>query len=617
MRPLNKIQFLAGYWLIWTGLFEAARAVFIVYNYKYRGAAEIPDLMTAFLSGLRMDISAATYIIAPCSLMMIPGAWMQAGKLKAMMKYYSYIVLIPVLLVILCDLPAYGAWGFRLDVTPLKYLKSPSEALASVSHLPVFTLLAATALAYYLLCRIFSLYINSKGSLLERDKNPTLSLLLILIFSGLLIIPARGGLQLAPLNQSSVYKSRHHFVNISSLNAPWNFIHSLGYGIQEDSNPFSNLPYSEAVSIRNSLFEEKGSLIRLIDSAKKRPNIILITWESFTYKALGLKRSEVPVVPHFEKMAREGLFFTDLYATGDRTEKGVLGILSGYPALPTVNMMRMAEKHNRLNTLPEVFSDYGYKSCFYYGGEIEFANMKSYLLEAGFSSIIDKNDFEERDLNSKWGAHDHVVASRIKSDLDSIKPPFFINWLTLSSHEPFETGMPEVIRGSDDESKFLNTLHYADSVIYDLIRYCQTKSWWDNTVIIIIGDHGHRMPATGKRADDFRTPMLWLGGALAEKGKINNSVMNQTDIASTLAGQLGMQSTFTWSKNMGRNNPNEWAYFTFKNGFGWVEPGKRLVYDNVGKRMIESEGMINNEILKKGFALQQLTYDDFLEIGDK
>src|SRR5205085_2909578 len=110
------------------------------------------------------------------------------------------------------------------------------------------------------------------------------------------------------------------------------------------------------------------------------------------------------------------------------------------------------------------------------------------------------------DQNSKWGAHDNVVKDKIIADLSKKQQPFFITWLTLTSHEPFETPVKTVIEGKDDESLFLNSLHFTDSTIYEFVQQCKSEPSWNNTIIIITADHGHRLPVTGKQVDDFKIP---------------------------------------------------------------------------------------------------------------
>src|SRR5690606_12725981 len=114
-----------------------------------------------------------------------------------------------------------------------------------------------------------------------------------------------------------------------------------------------------------------------------------------------------------------------------------------------------------------------YEAGFYYGGEPEFANIKSYLLHAGFDPITGKGSFAKKDMNSKWGAHDGVVMERMMKELAVTRQPFFTTWLTLTSHEPFETPVPVVFEGKDNTTRFLNSHHYTDSVVGTLIDRCR------------------------------------------------------------------------------------------------------------------------------------------------
>ncbi|MCR6720928.1 MAG: sulfatase-like hydrolase/transferase [Chitinophagaceae bacterium] len=143
------------------------------------------------------------------------------------------------------------------------------------------------------------------------------------------------------------------------------------------------------------------------------------------------------MTPRFNQLLNEGIYFDNLYASGDRTNKGVPAVLSGYPAMPNTTIIHNPAKSAKLNTLTQELAAKGYTTSFIYGGEPEFANIKSYLVHAGFNTILGRNDFSEKDMNSKWGAHDGVVMERVMKELEQQTSPFFTTWLTLSSHEPF------------------------------------------------------------------------------------------------------------------------------------------------------------------------------------
>ncbi|RYG22642.1 MAG: LTA synthase family protein, partial [Chitinophagaceae bacterium] len=332
-------------------------------------------------------------------------------------------------------------------------------------------------------------------------------------------------------------------------------------------------------------------------------------WESFTEKALHVSINQQEVTPQFNRLKKEGIYFSNMYASGDRTYKGLPAIFSGYPAMPNTTIIHSPSKSIKLEVLSRLFKEKGYATPFFYGGEPEFANIKSYLLQGGFDPIIGKNDFDDKDMNSKWGAHDGVVMKRVLEDLNKETKPFFAAWLTLTSHEPFETPVPIVFKGTDTKTKFLNSLQYTDQVVGEFIDSCKRQPWWNNTIVIITGDHGHLLPETGHRADDFRTPMLWLGGALAQKGIVIDKPVSQLDIAATISAQFGFdQAKFPFSKNVFNPFTKPWAFFTFNDGFGFVDSSGRLVYDNIGKRPIEREGNSGPGQVRAGKAMMETVY---------
>ena len=609
-----KFRFVLRYWLSWILIFEIARIIFLLYNFREVKQHDFFTILKSLLYGLRMDASMASYITIPVCLFCMAGIFIRYFNMSGIYKIYTAIILFPVLLIIYCDLPAFNAWGQRLDAAPLKYLSSPKEAWASVSNLPVFWIFLFLLLNYFVAYRFFARMIEEKFEVYQKQQHRVLQLVILILFSAALIIPLRGGFQLAPLNQSSVYYSNDNFANLSAINVTWNFMHSISHHTSSSENPFAYLDKNESRSLKDGLLLQQGTTEKLIDlTATPNPNIILVVWESFTEKAIHTTKDGIEVTPGFNQLKKEGIYFPDIYATGDRTDKGIVGILSGYPAQPTTSIIKIPQKANKLPNLVKLFADKGFHTSFYYGGELEFANMKAYLMGCRFGNYVSKDAFDTKDQNSKWGAHDGVVKNRIVKDLPAFKSPFFLTWLTLSSHEPYETPVPAVIDGKDDESRFLNSLHYADSSVFAFVQYCKTQPFWQNTIMIIVADHGHRLPQTGSRIDDFKIPVLWLGGALKQKGIVINKTASQLDIAATLVQQTGFTTNpFPWSRNLLAGG-SQWAYFCFNNGFGYVEPSKYYLFDNVGKQPMDKNGTLQESDFKKGKSIQQESFTDYLE----
>ncbi len=609
----SKLKFIFLYLLGWVLLFDLLRAVFLLYHYSKTSALGSRDIAGSFFYGLRMDLSVAAYVTIPVILFALLALAIPLFRKQLLYKWYTFLVLLIIATVALADLEIYKAWGFRIDSTPLKFLGTPREAFASISHLPLVLIgivFIAVSIGLFFLSRVYLRRIFFR----EQNRGRIVTAIVLLVLAGSMIIPIRGGLQLAPLNQSSVYFSTNNFANHAAINASWNFIHSLFSKGNPRTNPYKYNNLAVAQQQADSLFRRSGEnpfYVRFDTAAPT--NVILIIWESFTQKAVDLVVDGKEVTPGFNKLLREGIYFTHMYASGDRTNKGIPAILSGYPAMPNTTIIHSPNKSVKLNVLSQTFAGHGYSTPFFYGGEPEFANIKSYLLHGGFNPIIGRDDFAAGDMNSKWGAHDGIVATRVLNDLNKTKQPFFATWLTLSSHEPFETPVPVVIKGKDNTAQFLNSLHYADQSVADFIANCKKQDWWKNTLVVITGDHGHPLPETGNKVDEFRIPMLWLGGALTQDSLMVDKIMSQLDIPITLMGQAGWKNgDFPYSKDALDPEVRPWAFFTFNNGFGYVDSSGTSVFDNVGKRLIGDPQPGGERRVDAGKALMQVFYEDFL-----
>ncbi len=595
-------------------LFELARVVFLLANFGQAKLMGWANLLGTLGWGLRMDMSMAVYISLPVVIITLLSVFIFRLQNATVYKIYTGIVLFLVLLLTGIDINIFDAWGYRLDASPLNYLKNPKEAWASMSHLPVGWIMLAFFVLFIFVVRVFNKFIQRAVDRFTVPAKKLITVVAILVITGLFIIPLRGGLQLAPLNQSSVYFSGNNFANQSAINAVWNFMHSVTHKTDATTNPFAYLDVKEAQVLKDSLFVQGNRNENILQlPANTKPNIIFIVWESFTEKATHLQRDGKAVTPKFNELKKEGIYFSNIYATGDRTDKGIVGVLSGYPAQPTTSIVKTPVKANKLPMISSTLASNGYNTSFYYGGELEFANMKAYLLGGNFKKFTSKWDFRPEDQNSKWGAHDGVVMKKVLEGLNKETTPFFCTWLTLSSHEPFEVPVPTIFEGKDEASLFLNSLHYTDKVVYDFIEQCKKQAWWSNTLVVIVADHGHRQPPTGKKIDDFKIPLLLLGGALSQKEIMNDRVGSQVDIAATVLSQLKIPATdFVWSKNLLDSSNKQWAYFSFNNGYGFVQPGNYYIFDNVGKKDIEKSGQPNDNDIKKGKAIQQLSFQDYL-----
>ena len=614
------------YYTLWVAFFLMARLIFLLYYFQDTQTIGFQAFMKTFFYGVRLDLSAAGYYSAlPFLLLTVNSLFKRKNYLLKVVQILTAALIILSAILIIIDLGLYQNWGFRLDDTFLKYLKSPKEMMASSSTSPVllFVFIAGmfSFLSIYTFNRLFFTPLKLSYPLSISIKKVIPQFLLGLILTFLLIIPIRGGFQLAPVNQSAVYFSNQPFANHAAVNVLWNFFVSVFEKTTDNKNPYSYFSKNEAAGLVQELFKDSSSTHYLIKKNIKNPNVIIITWESLTAKAIEKLGGVAGVTPQLNALCSEGILFSNIYAAGDRTHLGLMAILAGYPTISGENVFEVPRKSAQLPCLSRDFKAKGYQTGFYYGGEAEFANMKSYLLNGQFNRLITKSDFEKKDLSSKWGAFDHVVLNRAMTDLTIIQQPFFVNILTLSSNEPFEIpnesnkwGIPNFKKTTDENELFKNVMYYTDQAVGAFIQEAKKQVWWDNTLIVIIADHGtHRLQPHDDEFVNFHIPMIWCGGVLAVKDTVLTPIGSQTDLPATVLAQLDIPfKEYKWSKNILSKQYQPFAYFNFHGGFGFLQSKGQYVWDTEGSFIRRQLGVVDSNAIRQGKAYLQASYEDFL-----
>ncbi|WP_232734687.1 LTA synthase family protein [Polaribacter sp. ALD11] len=611
----NRLLFNISYFFLWIGYFAFARLFFLLFYFDKTQDLDFTTIFKTFLYGIRLDASFAAYLCIIPFLFLIFSIFINSIRIGNLIKWYSYILLVFITLLLVIDASLYASWGIRLDTTLFTYINTPEVMLASISSFQLISGLIFWLLTSFVFIKIFKKIINKNTE--ELRTGDWLQAPLFLLIMAALIIPLRGGLQTIPINQSNVYFSSKMFANHAAINFMWNFSNALTHK-SDGKNPYKSFSVEVAKEIinknRNQLLEATTDSI--LNTTK--PNVILIIWESLTAKVVGSLGGEPNVTENLNKLSKEGILFTNFYANGDRTDKGIPAILSGYYPQPTVSIMKMPNKTRSLPMLPQKMIDLGYKTSFYHGGDLNFGNMNTYLRNAGITDFVDGDDFDKKDWNSKWGAHDHILMQRFSDDLTKKQTtPFFKIALTLTSHEPYEI-LGDYKFGKETEvNKFRSAHAYTDKVIGKFIEDAKKQPWYQNTLIVILADHGHRSPeheGAYNSPNKFKIPMLWLGGALNKTGIEISNIASQIDLSYTLLDLLkGDNSDFKFSKNIFNTSENQYAHYIFNNGFGTLTKNGFFLFDNVSKKSIIKKGEATSKLDSLGKAISQNAYQDFLD----
>jgi phosphoglycerol transferase MdoB-like AlkP superfamily enzyme len=394
------------------------------------------------------------------------------------------------------------------------------------------------------------------------------------------------------------------FLNHAAINPQFNLMYSF-FKSDNFGSQYQFYPKEEAKELFGELNKQpdNDSIIRLLNTDK--PNIILFILESFSADAA----LDSLIAPNMSRFAKEGVFFDNFYANSFRTDRGIVSVLSGYPAHPTAAIMKYPQKTESLPTIPKSLKQAGYDNLsFYYGGDADFANMRSYFVGAcGIKQVIADKEFPLNERMTKWGVPDKFLIDRVYSDLTSTeqKTPYFKVALTLSSHEPFD-----VPRGKFKEP-FLDAVHYTDDCLGKFVAELKKTKQWNNTMIVFVADHAMQSYPKGLNNSDpgrFRIPMIWIGGAVKQPVKISG-YGSQNDLAATLLSQLNIKHTdFTFSKDMLNPQGNKFAFYSYVNGFCMTDTTGTVTYDNDKQSIIHQSG--NPGMEKKAKAFFQMMYMD-------
>ncbi|TFF40609.1 LTA synthase family protein [Mucilaginibacter psychrotolerans] len=574
------------FWIVFAFI---TRAVFEVYFHEKFEGSTAWDIIQTFIYGARMDASMAGYI-ALIPLLVFGFNWFTKYHIKPIwLCGYVYFMLFLVCFIAILNFNIFREWGTKVNFRVFANVyNSPSEAMASTGSSPIGISLSigAVLLTVGILLSHFIIDYNFRKPKVPLWTKPLIFLLLF----GVNFVIVRSGLQLVPMSQSTVYFSDRPILNQGALNTEWNLMQNTFESVKTQDNPYLFMPAARATALVDSMYAvNKDTTINILTTP--RPNVVIIQLESFTADVIQSLGGEKGDAPNFEDFIKNGVLFDSIYAASDRTDKGIVAILSAFPSQASRTMVIDNSKQEHLPAISNSLINHGYHTSYFYGGDANFMNFKAYLLSHNIDGMIDKFSFDEKEMNSKWGAHDDIVLKRNVIYLSQQKEPFFSYIQTLSNHEPFEVPTQPHFPGEDLPNKFRSTAYYTDASLKEYFDEAKKQPWYKNTLFILVADHGHRLPLNHSEPYEprkYHIPLLFFGDAIKPeyRGKHITKLGNQVDIATTLLTQMGLpHKEFKWSKNLLNPYSKEFAFFDWDNGMGFMTPNQAVSYDNAGQRV--------------------------------
>lgn len=598
---MNRLSFLIRLMIVLLLVFALGKVVFMLYNQSVE-TFTCSDVWQVLQHGFTMDLSTCGYLLIIPWLFCLITLWVSFPMRKVLTPYY---IIIGILLgaIIGGDAILYEFWKFKLNASIFSYMQNPEGATSSVS--PQFIITRLAAILSVVVFVIFVL-INITPKKLFCETHRLLRSLGMILLGGLIFLCIRGGIQESTMNVGVAYYSPSLFLNHAAVNPAFSLLSSIKRA-ENYAAEFDWLQEEERSSLFNGLYPDETEDITDTLLTTTRPNILIVMMESFGSKFVAEMGGIKEVAPNLSRLIPEGIFWENFYANSFRTDRGTVSLFSGWVSYPTVSLMRLPDKVGTLPSIAHSLQREGYTTHYLYGGDIKIMGKKGYLVATGYETLTSDVDFSLSEVNeSKWGVNDSVTARRTFEILRK-KPtdtPWHMVFQTLSSHEPFKVPYHRL------EDKKLNAFAFTDACVGALVDSLRTLPSWDNTLIILLPDHGYLYDLTYENPEFFHCPMLWLGGAVRAPRRMT-CLMNQSDLPATLLSQLAIPHTeFPWSRNvLSRHYSYPFVYCNYPSGILFRDSTGVSVYDIEGQRSITEFPSSSPERILKAKAILQTSYD--------
>ncbi|MGL4319135.1 MAG: LTA synthase family protein [Pseudomonas sp.] len=546
-------------------MYALLRLALLGYNHELIGTTPASQFVEAFINGLRFDLRLVVYACAPLLLSLLSQRAMAARRLHvAWLSLFASLTLF----LGVAEMDFYREFHQRLNSLVFQYLQEDlGTVLSMVWHgFPVLRYLLAWALATLALVGLFHWI---EGVTRARRVGPPLAwygrFAVFFVCLLLAVIAARGTLkQGPPLRWGDAYTTDSMFANQLGLNGTLTLVDAAKNSFSSHRNNTwkATLPQAEAQqAVREMLLGEHDKLVDADSAAVRREftpplagilparNVVVILMESFAGRWVGALGSDAQITPNFDRLSQEGLLFTRFFSNGTHTHQGMFATMACFPNLPGFEyLMRTPEGGHQFSGLPQLLSARGYDDLYVYNGNFQWDNQSGFFSNQGMRRFIGREDFVDPVfIDPTWGVSDQDMFDRGATELAKLDPnkPFYALLQTLSNHTPYALPKdlpvaPVTDRGSYNEH--LTAMRYSDWALGQFFEKAKQQPYYNNTLFVVVGDHGFGSPEQLTEMDLFRfnVPLLLIAPGMQGKfGERRDTVGTQIDVVPTIMGRLG------------------------------------------------------------------------------
>jgi len=582
------------------------RIAFVIWQWQRVMDADM--LLTIFVQGLRFDLVLLGLLLA-IPVLCFP-LFAASRKLISVWRGLLTVYLSLMLLIVLfleCSTPPFvNQFDSRPNILFLEYLKHPREVgstLWAAYKMPIIATLLLVSAVMRISWRQMT-RIAAKVEPVSVVSAVWLTPLLLVTCLGM----ARSTLDHRPVNPRTVARSTDPLVNELALNSTYTLLYAasearhesqggIRYGRMDRDSVVSAVRSGMSVPMEAFSSDELPTL-HMQDVEKEflsRPkNLVIVVEESLGAEFVGSLGGK-DLTPNIDELSKEGIWFSNMYATGTRSVRGLEAIVTGFTPTPARSVVKLSKSQRGFFTLAQLLGDVGFTSSFIYGGEAQFDNMRRFFMNNGFDSVIDEKDYDDPIFVGSWGVSDEDLFNRAHDEFS--KPhdkPFFSLVFTSSNHEPFQFPDGRIEIAGTNKGTVENAVRYADYALGKFVRRAQESDYWANTVFLIVADHNSRVYGSElvpiKR---FHIPAMILGASITPS--TFEPVASQIDLAPTLLSLIGV----------GGEHPMIGHDLTLSSAR--ESPGRAIMQFNSTQAYMQGDRVA---ILQKDQPIQHFTYSD-------
>lgn len=567
---------LIAYYLV---LFAVLRGFFLFDARKYLASASTGEILRCFPAALKLDLATVAYFVTFTLLLIIIATLTRKSWMNKVITVFHLIMTFIYAGLAIGENLLYREWQAKVGYESLKHFANISEVMKTPSFTMISYFILGTAITFITFRWMYRKWVAMPLHFPEYKRNIGFYVTIIPLYLALTagsIITMRGGLGRFPISVGVSYYSSDSTLNDAATNVFWHAIYSLlNTSEYKRLQPFIDhpVPGSDFFTIYQSPNDTFPSILNT-----DKPNIVFFILESWSADVCKQAGRDSLIAPFFNSLIRQGLYFSDCYASGHVSDQGVPAALGALPVVPSFSLLMGKQQVGELPCITDDLKGKGYFTGFLYGGQLDYGNIRGYVFKKGFDEVGDVQYFPSSTPKTALGVPDLPLYTELLTRINSARQPFFYCGYNISTHSPYDVPVNYNLNIGGENAPFINTIHYGDSSLSVFFREAEKQPWYDNTLFVFVADHSHESQILRVREDKdrYKIPMLLFGPVLKPefRGKDIRKVVSQLDLVGLLLSQLGVdyREKYPFTRNPLQLNFNEMAFYNFPGGSGIVTP---------------------------------------------